>query len=409
MAALAAARAGASVLALEQGRAPGRKFAMLRRGHGSISHEGISHESFSGRHGRFAADALAAFDTAAMEALFDELGVALEWHEGALRHAEKGGQELARAVAAAAVDAGAEIRCQTRMTAVTRATRGWNVATTAGDFRARRVVLALGGPHFPQLGGSDDGLRLARDLGHHLEPHAPAVVGVRTREVWPFRLPGLWMDCIVTLQSGGRDIRQARGLVLFTAGALVGPAIAEISREVEQRLAAREELSVTVNFYPEQTPQEVAQWFFRTLGSHTRKPVPDAMDDMLPRRLAAELCRQAGVDPRWRVDRLQPEQRRRVETLLTNTRLTVVSTLGWRAAEATRGGVSVREVDPKSFESRRHKGLYIVGEMLDVDAPMAAMNIHFALASGWCAGTAAAPRQARRVTSRPAGRGSGAG
>ncbi|CAG0954288.1 3-dehydro-bile acid delta(4,6)-reductase [Planctomycetaceae bacterium] len=386
MAALAAARRGLRVLVLEQTQAPGRKFSMLRRGQGSISHELISHEYFHGRHGRFAIDALGALDADALQALFNELGIELQLDDGLLRHGEKRGHDLARALTAAIEAAGGEIRCGVTVLGLSRK-RTWAVATTVGQFSAKRVVLALGGPHFPQLGGSEDGLRIARSLGHSIEPHSPAVVGVRTREIWPFRLAGLWMECGVTLFSADKPLSEAKGLVLFTAGALVGPAIASISREVEPALALGKELKLSINFYPEQTQSEVATWFFRTLGQHTRKFAPDAMNDMLPRRLATELCRVAGVDPRWRCDRLDPDQRKRVEGLLTDTRLTITGTLGWRAAEATRGGVNVREVDPKSFESKTQKGLHIVGDLLDVDAPIAAMNVHFALASGWCAGS----------------------
>lgn len=390
MAALAASRQGARVLVLEQGRAPGRKFAMLRRGHGAISHELVSHEYFHGRHGRFASDALTALDAHALHALFSDIGAELQWDEGVLRHGERSGQSLAQALVGAIEAAGGEVRCETLVRGVIEDSRGWIVATSAGDLRARRVVMALGGAHFPQLGGGNDGLKFARELGHMVEPHSPAVVGLRTREVWPFRLPGLWMECRVGLFVDGKPMREAVGLVLFTAGALVGPAIAEVSREVEPALGQGHEVKLSLNFYPQQSISEVETWFFRTLGSHTRKLTPDALNDMIPRRLAAELCRAAGVDPGWRVDRLQPEQRKRLETMLTDTRLTITGTLGWRAAEATRGGVNVREVDPKTFESRKHRGLYLVGELLDVDAPIAAMNVHFALASGWCAGLAAA-------------------
>lgn len=385
MAALAAARRGLHVLVLERTATPGRKFAMLRRGQGAVSHELISHQHFRGRHGRFAVDALAELDAAALTALFQELGIELGFDQGLLLHREKRGQDLASALTSAIESAGGEVRCGVTVIGLSRK-RNWTVTTNEGPFSAKRVVLALGGPHFPQLGGSQDGLRIARALGHIIEPHFPAVVGLRTREVWPFRLAGLWMECAVTLASGIRKLSESRGLVLFTAGSLVGPAMAAVSREVEPALSHGDDLTLSLNFYPEQTQAEVATWFFRTLGQHTRKFAPDAMNDMLPRRLAAELCRVAGVDPRWRCDRLDPDQRKRVETQLTDTRLNITGTLGWRAAEATRGGVNVREVDPRTFQSKKQKGLHIVGDLLDVDAPMAAMNVHFALASGWCAG-----------------------
>jgi predicted Rossmann fold flavoprotein len=412
MAALAAARQGLRVLVLEQGAAPGRKFAMLRRGHGAISHEAISHELFHGRHARFASDALATLDAQALHGLFTDLGVEMIWDDGVLRQEEKRGFDLAHALVKAIESEGGEIRCGVRVRSIALSkgktpkskTRTWIVETSTEELKARRVVLALGGPHFPQLGGSEDGLKIARKLGHALEPHSPALVGVRTREVWPFRVPGLWMECALKLNLGSRTLRESRGLVLFTAGALVGPAVAALGRDVpdrgsgifsplqSERDVEHDPLTLVINFYPDQSLQEVKTWFFRTLGQHTRKYAPDAINDMLPRRLAAELCRVAGVDPKWRVDRLNPDQRQRIEQLLTNTQLTITSTLGWRAAEATRGGVNVREVDPKTFESKVQKGLYIVGELLDVDAPIAAMNVHFALASGWCAGSSMTKR-----------------
>lgn len=164
MAALAAARRGLRVLVLEQTQAPSRQFAMLRRGQGSISHELISHEYFHGRHGRFAIDALGALDADALQALFNELGIELQLDDGLLRHGEKRGHELARTLTAAIEAAGGEeIRCGVTVLGLSRK-RTWSVATTAGQFSAKRVVLALGGPPLPATG------RKRRRPAHRAQP-----------------------------------------------------------------------------------------------------------------------------------------------------------------------------------------------------------------------------------------------
>lgn len=392
MAALQAARGGARVLVLEQGRWPARKLAMLRRGRGSLTHADVSHERFGGKHARFAGDALSEFDTTALHALAAEFQIELIDEEGTLLPESRSGHDFARALIHAVNQSGASILHSTHVHAARKTEQGFAVQTSRGEFKAARLLLALGAPHFPQLGGADTGLNVARSFGHTLETHHPALVGVRTREVWPFRLPGLWMECGITLHAGGKSAAQHRGLVLFTAGALAGPGIAAVSREVEAALALNQSVELWLNFYPELTPEEVTTWMFRNFGQSTRKFAPDALNPMLPRRLATEVCRVAGVDPAWRVDRLTVEQRAAIEARLTKTVLHVTGTLGWRAAEATRGGVNVREINPRSFESKRVPGLFIAGEMLDVDADNAAMNVHFALASGWCAGSAAAKR-----------------
>ncbi len=397
MAALQAAKAGLKVAVLERNSLPARKFAMLRRGLGSLSRSDISHEHLRGRHERFASDALEAFDLAALRRFFRSLEVELIEEEGRWLPATRSGVDAAVALVVAAERASAQIHCDTSILRVNAKPGGFDVQTSRGDYHARHLVLALGGPHFPQLGATESGFKFARHLGLAVEPPRPALVGLRTREIWPFRLPGLWMECRASLMQEGRLLREAEGLVLFTAGALVGPAIAALSRDVDEEACARGEVCLRLNFYPELGPEDVAQWLFRTLGQHTRMLAPDALDRMLPRRLAVELCRVADINPRWRVNRLSESQRKRLEGLLTDTGLTVTQSLGWRAAEGSRGGVNVRKVNPRTFECRSIAGLHVVGEMLDVDAPSAEMNIHFALASGWCAGTALAAKAPKRA------------
>jgi predicted Rossmann fold flavoprotein len=189
------------------------------------------------------------------------------------------------------------------------------------------------------------------------------------------------MDVELALHAPGGEAAQGKGSMLFTAAGLTGEAVFNVSR------LARPGTELTVNFFPNMEVADVRQWLHRVFGERTREVAEHAIDYILPAALGRQLLARQRIKPTARVRELDERVREGLLAEMTGVKLTVRDTLGWRAAESAAGGVNVREIDPRTYQSRLVPGLYIVGRVLDVNADWGGFEQHFALASGFLAGS----------------------
>lgn len=386
MAASCAAARGLDVRVLEQQPAAGAKHCYSAMGAAAVSNVDLDVSRFHGRHARFVSDALKALPQPALVDWFRTSGLELETaeHYGLIQPPEGGGQvieALGRGLAG--------WQDNRRVTGVQRTTDGFRVAIESEPaMHSRALVLATGGSNLPQLGGGEDGYRIAQSLGHSCEPSFPALVGLTVQEDWVREIPGLWMDVGLKVLHGKRTLAESSGSMLFTAGALTGEAVFNVSGVVGREQTSGSELELAVNFFPGMSAADVAEWLRRVFGERTREPANRAIDYILPGRLGGLLLRRQNLKAGARVMQMSESQRDGLLREMLDTRLKITGTLGMRAAEGASGGVSVRDVDPRSFESKLTPNLYIVGRLLDVHADWGGFEQHFALASGWVAGQA---------------------
>lgn len=384
-AAEAAAR-GLSVLIVEGQDLPGAKFCMAGMGAGAVSNDKLSIEAFQGKHARFASDALAAFDPETLRQWFAARGVTLaDAPYYGLVTSPEGGPAIMQALVDAAESAGTELLTGVRVTHLKRTGQGFRASAHGRTFDARHAVLATGAQNYPQLGGGEEGGRMAANFGHAVAPALPGQVGLRVEEGWVRELPGLWMDVRAALHQGRRVLAESTGSMLFTQSGLVGEAIYNVSHAAEPALQ-QGEVELAINFFPEQPTEEVAQWLFRVLGERTRERAADALDLIVPRALGRIFLDHQKTKGNERVMQLDERQRDGLLREMIDTRLKVTGTLGLIAAESATGGVSVRDVDPRSMQSRKCPGLFVIGELLDLHAPWGGFRQHFALATGYLCG-----------------------
>lgn len=357
----------------------GAKYCYTGMGAAPVSNVGIDVSRFCGSDARYVSDALKAFPLAALRDWFAQEEVALEDAEyyGLVQPVD-GGPEVISKMLDALTLAGGELLTSAEVISVES---GFQCATADGrNFHARALVLATGGANLPQFG--EPRPELPTSLGHTSARDLPSLVPITVEETWPGALAGLWMDVHLRLLSGKRVLRESTGSMLFTSGALTGEAVFNISAEV----TGHEGLELSVNFHPGMEPDDVAEWLRRVLGERTRERVEGAIDYIVPQRLGEVFLRRQKIKPGTRVMQLTERQREGLLHDMLDTRLQVTGTLGMRAAEGVTGGVNVREVDPRSLESKRTPGLYIIGRALDVSADWGGIEQHFALASGLLAG-----------------------
>ena len=402
MAAIAAAEA-ADVLLLDQMARPGLKLLASGGGRCNLTNT-LAPAAFMerfGRQGRFMQPALAALDAAALRRFLESLGVPTHSPDGLLVYptAESGAPVLS-ALKHKCSELGAVVKAGSPVTGL--AFEGGRVsAVSCGELiRASAVILATGGKTYHRLGGSGTGYELAREAGHAIVDPCPALVPLVTRETWPSQLAGVSLqDAVVRIDLPGRLGTQVRGAVLFTHKGLSGPAVLDLSGTVSRSLLEREYVPLKVIPTPGIAVEDWQSMFRERAGSHGKKTLLGALAGVLPRSLAQVVCALAGVDSGIRCAHLTAVQRDRVIGQASALSLTVTSTEGFENAMVTRGGVALKDIDPRTLGSRLVRGLFFAGEMLDLDGPSGGFNLQWAFSSGHLAGSAASSF----VSGNPAG------
>ncbi len=403
MAALAAARAGRRVEVLEQLDRPGLKLLATGGGRCNLTCAEAAEALMArfGRQGRFMAPALALLDPQRLRERLAELGVptVVDEHNRVYPASQAAGTVLS-ALLDAGRDQGVQLRTGVAVEGLwIEASRLRGLQTRTGRLEAPRVVLATGGQSYPELGGTGGGYSLAEQAGHTLVPPTPALVGLVTVESWPARCAGVSLQGVrVWIDRRGQAKAGLVGDVLFTHRGLSGPAILDLSGDVAGLLARGGPVPLRLDLTepdrgepanlpsPQRWQQRLARWRQRQGTSSLR----NLLARHLPRALAHLLCELAGLDAQTRAAELPADARDALVGLLTALPLTVSATEGFGRAMVTRGGVSLRDVDPHTLQSRRLAGLSLAGELLDLDGPSGGYNLHWAFASGSLAGQAAA-------------------
>ena len=417
-AALRAAEAGAAVTLLNAHPRIGLKILMSGGTRCNVTHEVVDERDYHGGSRPFVARVLRAFPADRTRDWFESLGVRLKREPtGKLFPVTDDAHTVLDALLGAVSRAGVAVESGERVVRIEKGERfrlGIQQVAGSADFgpgvvaalhtaawplpaviparwiEADAVVLATGGLSFPRTGSDGTGFALAAALGHAIVPPVPALTPLAAADPLCRACQGVTLEAELTLWiEGGREVA-VRGSFLFAHFGYSGPAALDLSRHWLR--AEGRERRVTVSFVPGGSAEaELAAWL-SAAGEEPKRPVRRHLSQWLPARLADALCAEAGVEPGAQIAQVAREPRARLIELLTARVLPVSGTLGYEKAEATAGGVELSEVDPSTLESRKCTGLYLCGEMLDVDGRLGGFNFQFSWSSGTVAGRAAASR-----------------
>ena len=394
MAAIWAGRAGGRrVLLLDGARTLGAKILISGGGRCNVTHYAVDETSFAGSSPAAIRKVLRRFDVPATVAFFAELGVALKREEtGKLFPVTDRARTVLDALLEAAHVAGVEIAHPWRVAEVSRGPSGFTIVASDGRrLEAGRVVLATGGKSIPKSGSDGAGYGMAVKLGHSITDLVlPALVPLRLAEGHFLRsLSGLAAPATLEVRSAsGRRLVALTGDALCTHFGLSGPAILDVSRHLLAARAADPGAGLVINWLPGMTAEELDD-HLRTMGGFTPLRVLQG-EGQIPERLARALCAAAGVDPAMPGHRLTREGRIALARSATQLPAPVVGDAGFDFAEVTAGGVPLRELDLATMESRASAGLFVCGEICDVDGRIGGFNFQWAWASGYVAGLGAA-------------------
>lgn len=393
MAALFAARAGASVTLLERNEKLGKKIYITGKGRCNLTND-CSLEEFLRqvpRNPRFLYGALNRFGPQDMMALMEEAGCPVEVQRGqrVFPRSEKA-SDVIRALARLMEQAGVRVRLHSRIQSlIVQEGRAAGVVLESGErLEADAVILALGGQSYPMTGSTGDGYTLAQAVGHHVLPPEAVLSALETVEDWPRALQGLALKNVrLTLRSGRKTLYTELGEMLFTHFGISGPLVLEMSCHLPAELA---QAQVTLDLKPGLTPEQLDLRLQRDFAAQPRKQLQNVLPGLLPLRLSALFPDLAGVSGERICGQITRGEREQLGAALKALPITLRARRPLAEAIVTRGGVDVKEIQPATMESKLLPGLYFAGEMIDVDAHTGGFNLQIAFSTGALAGSSAA-------------------
>ena len=251
------------------------------------------------------------------------------------------------------------------------------------------VILATGGVSYPATGSTGDGLRFAKEMGHTIIDLRPSLVPLEVKEAWPKQLQGLSLKNVcLTATVHGKIKYCEQGEMLFTHFGVSGPLVLSLSSVLAT--ADWKDVKLTLDLKPALTPEQLDARVLRDFGEAPRKQLQNLLPALLPGRMAEIFPALCGVSPTKQPAQITAAERARIVGTLKALPMTVTGTRGFEEAIVTCGGVSVKEVTPATLMSKKVKGLFFAGEMLDVDAFTGGFNLQIAFSTGALAGNSAA-------------------
>lgn len=394
MAAGMAAKAGAQVILFEKNDRLGKKLAITGKGRCNVANDCTSDEVLKNipRNSRFLYSALDAWTPADVMAFFETYGCELKVERGnrVFPVTDKSASVIA-ALQKFLKEQKVEIRYEKVEKLLLRDGEIAGVQTDKGSCYGRCVILCTGGCSYPLTGSTGDGYRMSQEVGHSVQEIRGSLVPMEEQGDWCARMQGLSLRNVAVklVNQKKKTVYEDFGELLFTHFGLSGPTILSASAHMK----AGDTYKIQIDLKPALDEQKLDQRILRDFEQYQNRNIENALQDLYPRTLIPIMVERAGIDPETQANSVTRQQRR---ALLELTKRFEIEVAGLRpVAEAiiTAGGIKVKEVDPKTMESKLVKGLYFAGEVLDVDAYTGGFNLQIAWSTAVAAGLAAgAPR-----------------
>ncbi|MGO8694278.1 MAG: NAD(P)/FAD-dependent oxidoreductase [Rectinemataceae bacterium] len=389
-AAISAAEAGARVLVAEKMPSPGIKLLASGSGQCNITHEGAIGDflpRYGPGQGRFLRHTLFSFDNKALESWFSRRGLSLAADEqGKLFPSTKSSRDVLAVLAAELARSGAELRTNERVLSARRSGGGFEVETENACLFSDRLLLSAGGKSYPGTGSSGDGYGFAASFGHRIVPPGPCLAPLVVAGRLCAACAGISIrNAEFVVRRGQRRVLRSRGDLLFTHRGLSGPVVLDASRSIESGDL------VLVSLLPGMERDRIEGELLRQTSLHGRRGIASCVQALgIPERLAEAVLAWTGIELSLGAASLDRTRRGRIVDAVSALPLIVERVGGFEEAMATRGGVDLSEVDPRTLMSRIVPGLFFAGELLDIDGATGGYNLQAAFSTGRLAGTSAA-------------------
>lgn len=395
MAAIRAGELGARVLLLEKNFQLGRKLLLTGKGRCNVTNA-CSLPDFLKRfskNGNFLRDAFKFFFNDDLMEFFEDAGLKMK-----TERQKRVFPETDRASSVVSVLKNVLARCSVHVIydcpvadIQVENQEVFGVKTVDGRvFKTSQVILATGGVTYKETGSTGDGLEIAKRLGHHVVALRPGLVALETREHFPKLLEGLTLKNIALEFSNGKSIIQTEvGELLFTHSGISGPLVISASNQVADWLRDGLKVTATIDLKPGMDLGQVDKRLLKEFHAFPRRSIKTVLKDFLPQRMVDVFLNLAGLDLDKRANQITQTERQRCVAFFKKISFDVMRTAPLNTAMVTQGGVSLKEVNPKTMASLLIKGLFFAGEILDIDGDTGGFNLQAAFSSGYLAGQSA--------------------
>jgi hypothetical protein len=385
--AIFAARRGvtAPILLFEGAQRPGAKILVSGGARCNVTNVVVDERDFSGSPGQLVKRVLRAFGVEETVGFFRELGVALHEEEhGKLFPDANRSKVVLQALLDDVERRGVRLLAGERVLDVAATDAGYRLRTPRGEYDVARVVLATGGLSLPKTGSDGFGLELARGFGHSVVPTTPALVPLVLAGSFHAPLSGVTHEVELVVRAAGQRPFRRTGSLLWTHFGISGPVVLDVSRAYLRAALENGPPVLEANLLPGRDFAWVERELVRLAADAPRTSVARALARRLPQAVAQAVATDAGCGETT-LGRLTREERRGLVRGIVERPLPVVGDRGYSFAEVTAGGVPLAEVDTATMQSKRKPGLFLVGEMLDVDGRIGGFNFQWAWSSAWVA------------------------
>ncbi|NQT06825.1 MAG: NAD(P)/FAD-dependent oxidoreductase [Candidatus Omnitrophica bacterium] len=384
------------VILIEKNSDIGRKILISGKGRCNITNDAPVEtfvEEF-GKQGKFLRSAFFRFSSQDLRDLLEKEGLKLKVErQGRLFPATDRAVSVVKTLQGLLSKKGIEIIYNSQVSSLKKADKDFviGIGSAKDKIRAKKVILSTGGASYKVTGSSGDGFKLARALGHTITPLKPGLVPLKVKERWAMDLQGLSLKNVrFTFKAGREKIVSEIGEASFTHFGVSGPLVLDLSRDVISMLDNKGAVKLLIDLKPGIEHEELGKRLLREFSSGGSTIVRNAMKTLLPSRLALTLTDLCGVDPEKKASQITRSERHKIVEHLKALPLTIIGSLPLEEAMVTCGGVSIKEIDPRTMESKLVPGLYFAGEIIDGCAKSGGYNMQQAFSTGFLAGEAAA-------------------
>ncbi|SDK93352.1 BaiN/RdsA family NAD(P)/FAD-dependent oxidoreductase [Natronincola ferrireducens] len=390
IAAIAAARNGAKVTILEKMDRVGKKLLATGNGRCNLTNINMDLRFFHGKNVKFAQGILRAFDVEQTLTLFEYLGIAYK--------VEEGGKVFPMSDQASSVldvlryqleELKIEECCNAEVVRIIRDKEGFRIVLKDGkSVGGDKVIIATGGKAGPQFGSDGEGYKLLEELGHSVIEPIPALVQLKLKASFLKALKGVKFIGEASIMMEEKALRTEAGEILFTDYGISGPPILQLSRRASTALTnEKTKIHIRLNMFPHLTEKELMELLEIRLGYQPQKPLDFSFIGLLNKRLIPVVLKEAGVkELQKKCGEVSQKELKNIIKILRQWEIEVVGTQSWKNAQTTAGGVNVEDINGKTLESKLIPGLYLAGEVIDIDGDCGGFNLQWAWSSGYIAG-----------------------
>lgn len=387
IAGITAKKSNKSVLLIEKLSNLGTKLKATGGGRCNLSNTLSSVEFMSsfGRNGRFMSDALNLFDYKSLIKFFEDIGVETHIPDGfRIFPRTHNSKTIINALENELKKLNIKILLDTKVeNLIFKDSFIKGVIANNREFYCEKVIVATGGLGYPQLGTDGDGYNFAKEVGHKITELSPAMLPLITKERWVDSCKADTISkaqIIINLPKAKK--LKAVGDLIFTSNGIRGPVVLDFAREITPFLKEYREVPILINMIKGVSEDEI----FKHLKSNSNLNILESLNSLLPKSVAIEICKLCNIDVNLKFNKLKGALKDNLIKTLCATPLTIIGHDGFKKAMITRGGVSLKEINPKTMQSKLINGLYFCGEVVDLDGPCGGYNLQWAFSSGYLAG-----------------------